>query len=470
MGKPEVYLYQYTNNQFVRIAVIDDYEEISWESSLYEAGAFTLQINFNLPNANLLTKGLFIQLGNDPYKFGEISDVQNSLDNTGKGGQYRIATGYDARYLYHKRIIKNLNSTEAWTYTGTGEMCMRQLIYSQCGAGESDIKRYLPISNAIPSGSGVGESYVVSEAFTNLYDVLVTIATQTQIGWRVAFTGSLALDIYEGEDKSSYIKFNAKMQTLDSGTYTDSNSEFTNAVYIGGKGNGTDRDIYVGETEEATGLERYESWIDKSELTQESEYATEADNVLRQYSQTISIEGKGLTYSPYIFDSDYFVGDIVNFAFSGVSVNVPVLKVSEHWTKGQYDIDFEVGKPVADLSRQLSLLLKKIQSASASIESKTTSSVKWYTIPTDTAMTSDEVTNDVIGFIGNTSSGATFKLYFSNNGTGAKIYHVYLKELAGSGSLTLTTGISGAQNLALTTGTYVTIIYVDSDGNINTIA
>ena len=67
--KPFIYLYAYENNQFVKVAVIDDYEEVSWESSLYEAGTFTIQMNYNLPNANLLQKGLFVQFGDDPYKF-----------------------------------------------------------------------------------------------------------------------------------------------------------------------------------------------------------------------------------------------------------------------------------------------------------------------------------------------------------------------------------------------------------------
>lgn len=466
--KPFIYLYAYENNQFVKVAVIDDYEEVSWESSLYEAGTFTIQMNYNLPNANLLQKGLFVQFGDDPYKFGEINDIENSLGNTGKGSQQRVATGYDARYLFKKRIIKNLNTSEAWTYTGAGELCMRQLVYSQCGLGESNTKRRLPISNSIPT-TGIGGAYIVSEAFSNLYDVLVTIATQTQIGWRVAFSGALTLDIYEGSDKSSFVRFNASMQTIDSGSYTDTNEEYTNAVYIGGKGNGADRDIYTGETEDAIGLARYETWFDKPDLTSDLEYEIEARAILNQYSQTISIEGKGLTHSPFVFDSDYFVGDTVNFAFSGISANVPVLKVTECWSKGNYDISFEVGKPVSGLNRQLSLLLKKIQSASAAIESKSTSSIKWYTIPTDTQMAADEITNDVIGFVGNVSTGATFKLYFNSNGTGSKIYHVYLKELTGTGKLTLTTN-NGASNLVLDVGTYVTIIYVDNNGNITTMA
>jgi hypothetical protein len=41
-----------------------------------------------------------------------------------------------------------------------------------------------------------------------------------------------------------------------------------------------------------------------------------------------------------------------------------------------------------------------------------------------------------------------------------------LKQLAGSGKLTLTTGVSCANDLELDSGTYVCIIYVDSAGNV----
>ena len=200
--KPVIYLYEYKNNVFSLLSAIDDYEEISWESRLYEAGTFTIQINFNIPNADKFLKGLFVRFGKDPYKFGEISNIENSLGNAGRGEQYRIITGYDARFLYHKRIIKNLNANENWTYSGTGEMCMRKLISSQCGDDETEEKRKLPIANILPE-VGIGAMYVVAEAFSNLYDVLVTIATQTQIGWRVAFSGSLALEIFAGTDKSA---------------------------------------------------------------------------------------------------------------------------------------------------------------------------------------------------------------------------------------------------------------------------
>ena len=102
----------------------------------------------------------------------------------------------------------------------------------------------------------------------------------------------------------------------------------------------------------------------------------------------------------------------------------------------------------------------------ASNKDSTTDSVKWYTIPTDTEMNKASAIYNTIGFVGNVGAGATFKLYWDDERNGCKSYHVYIKELAGAGYLTLTTGVTGAQDLVLNAGTYVAIIYVDTNGNV----
>jgi hypothetical protein len=77
-----------------------------------------------------------------------------------------------------------------------------------------------------------------------------------------------------------------------------------------------------------------------------------------------------------------------------------------------------------------------------------------------------DVTYNTIGFTGSVGSGMTFTLYLDNEKTGSKTYHVYFKQLGGTGKLTLTTGKAGATNLVMEIGTYVAIIYVDENGNI----
>lgn len=463
--KPQVKLYKYENNAFILDAIIDDFQDISFECNRYRAGQFTITINYNIPNALLFERGLWVQIGDNPYNFGEILNVTDAVGQDGKGSQIRTITGYDARYIFKRRVIKNLNNESNWVMTAKGEICMRSLILDQCGAN-AESKRQLPVENIIPSVSdAIGKEYSVAESFSNLYEVLCTIATQSEIGWRVKFSGSvLSLEFYQGEDRRDTVRFDTSFESLAQGQFTDSAESFANSVYVGGKGTGSDRDIYEGENGSPEGLDRFEAWDNQSGMTTEDEYEAEALSMLTQYSQTLTVSGQGLAKNPYVYGEQYNVGDIITIAFSGKSAAVQILSVTEHWAWGSYNIEFSFGKPQPDLNNQLQLILKQIQKASD--KTSTTDSVKWYTIPTDTAMPSADVVYNTIGFVGTCAGGgSTFTLYLDDEKTGAKTYHVYLKQLGG-GSLTLTTGKAGASDLVLNSGTYVAIIYIDENGNV----
>ena len=449
-------------------AQIDDFQEVSFEHNIYEAGTFTITINYNIPNALLFQRGLFVQFGNNPYDFGEIITIQDAIGQDGKGSQIRTITGRDARYILKRRVIKNMNSNGLWAMTDKGEIVLRNLIKDQCGSG-AEAKRQLPIANTIPaSADAKGKEYSASENFSNLYEVCKTIATQSEIGWRMAFDGSLTLEVFEGEDLSQTVRFDTSFESLANGDFSDSSDAYSNAIYIGGKGQNDDRDIYEGEDGTPQGLDRFESWDNQSSLTVESEYEAEALSMLTQYGQTLTMNGNGLAKCPYVFREQYDIGDTVTVAFSGKSAKAQILSITEHWSWGAYDISFAFGKPQNNLADQLQLMLRKIQEASNKTNS--TDSVRWYTIPTDTTMPKADVTYNTIGFIGTVGTGATFTLYLDNEKTGAKTYHVYFKQLGGTGKLTLTTGVSGASNLVLNAGTYVAIIYVDENGNITNTA
>ena len=490
--KPQIKLYKYENYAFILEAIIDDYQECSFENNRFKAGQFSITINYNIPNALKFERGLWVQFGNDPYKFGEILNITDSIGEDGKGSQIRVITGYDARYIFKRRIIRNLNNVENWSMTAKGEIVMRALISDQCGNGAEE-KRKLPVVNIISDPqNAIGAEYSVCENFTNLYEVLTTIATQSEVGWKLKFDNILTLEFFAGEDKHLTVRFDTSYESLSNGEFTDSAESFSNAFYIGGKGTGAERDIYEGEIilergnlllepdsedllllndmeylliggRRFEGMDRYEAWNNQSQMNTQAEYEAEADSMLSQYGQTLRVSGQGLAKCPYEYEKEYTVGDLITIAFSGKSAVVQILSVTEHWGWGAYDMEFSFGKPQPDLNNQLHLILKQIQKAE--MKTSSTDSVRWYTIPTDTEMPSGDVCYNTIGFIGDCESGATFKLYLDNQRTGAKTYHVYFKQLAG-GKLTLTTGKAGASNLVMDSGTYVAIIYVDENGNV----
>ena len=459
--KPQIKVYQYTNNSFRMIAIIDDYMEVSTEDNLYECGSFTCSINLNLPNASIFKRGLFLDIDNNLY---EITSITDSIGSDGKGSQIRQITGYDARNILKRRIVRSMNANGNFELTAKGEICLRRVIEAQCGLSAEE-KRRLPITNIIPSiENAQGSVYALSVSYSNLYEVCKTIATQSGIGWKFIFDGeSLNLVVYTGQDRSGTVRFSPDMDSLADGSYTDSSDSYASCVYVGGKGQNGEQDIYEGEIDGATGLDRFEVFDNKTELTTEAEYKAEAESMLLQYNKNISISGNGLAHCPYEYGKQYNVGDYITVAFSGHSAKVQILSVTQSWQYGQYSIQFEYGKPLATLDGQLQAIMRKVQEGN---KPRTTDSVMWYTLPQDTAQSKDEIKYDTIGFMGSTATQSTFTLYLDEEKNGAKTYHVYLKELTGN-NLTLTTGRTGAKDLTISTGTYVLIIYVDENGNVN---
>ena len=451
-------LYKYEHNNFTLQAIIDDVQQSSFEHNYYAAGQFTITINYNIPNAKLFKRGLFVQFGDSPYDFGEITSITNSIGENGKGSELVNIMGYDARYLFKRRIISALNDNDKYTLTADGETCIRSLISSQCTG-----KRSLPVE--MGTAGTLGETYTVSESYSNLYDVLQTVATQTNIGWRLKFSsGTLTLEVYQGEDKSKSVFFSEEMDSLKNGTYQDSNTSYANAILIAGKGSGSERDIYEGEElidgDSPAGLDRFEAFDNQAELTTQEEYETEADAMLRQYGQTLTVQGAGLIKSPYVFREQYDIGDYITLSFSDKTAKVQITSVTEQFSWNSKTLSFTFGKPVNGLDRQLDLMLKKIQSASSATSEASTNSVKWYTTPTDIAQEAGDVTFNTLGFTG---SGGTFTLYLDDEKTGSKSYHLYIKNL--TASLVLTTN-KGATDLTLISGSYIANIFVDEDGNI----
>lgn len=459
--KPQIKVYEYKNNTFRMIAIIDDYMEVSTEDNLYECGSFTCSINLNLPNASIFKRGLFLDINNNLY---EITSITDSIGSDGKGSQVRQITGYDARNILKRRIVRSMNANGNFELTAKGEICLRRVIEAQCGMSAEE-KRRLPITNIIPSiENAQGSVYALSVSYSNLYEVCKTIATQSGIGWKFIFDGeSLNLVVYTGQDRSATVRFSPDMDSLADGSYTDSSDSYASCVYVGGKGQNGEQDIYEGEIDGATGLDRFEVYDNKTELTTEAEYKAEAESMLLQYNKNISISGNGLAHCPYEYGKQYNVGDFITVAFSGHSAKVQILSVTQSWQYGQYGLQFEYGKPLATLDGQLQAIMRKVQEGN---KPRTTDSVMWYTLPQDTEQSKDEIKYDTIGFMGSTATQSTFTLYLDEEKNGAKTYHVYLKELNGN-SLTLTTGRTGAKDLTISTGTYVLIIYVDENGNVN---
>ena len=105
--------------------------------------------------------------------------------------------------------------------------------------------------------------------------------------------------------------------------------------------------------------------------------------MLNQYGQATPLNGDGLAKCPYVYKEQYDVGDTISYRNGRKEIQGE--DSFRHGALGEgNDLNFTFGKPVNTLASQLQLMMRQIQKASNSESG--TDSVRWYTIPNDTAM------------------------------------------------------------------------------------
>jgi hypothetical protein len=469
------------------VGIVEDYESASITRSFYEAGQWSITINYNIPNASLLQKGYYVQFGEDPRDAGKITTVNQKIDEGGKGSQVLVVSGLDLKAMFAQRTIMQLNDIDQFYLSDDAETVIKTLISDQCGATCTDANRVLP-NLVIAANQGRGGTYTISTKYTQLYAECATAATQSLLGWFVYIdhvNKTFVMDCEVGLDRSAaqsvnpLCLFSPDMDSLKSASFVDDISTYRNLVYVGGDGQGASRVIHIGyDTTEPTGFNRYEMFDDASNVSTTAALTAEAQAVLKQYNQTYELEGDVLVMSPYVYKEQYNVGDICTVKFSDVNLNVRILDITQSWEWGEYTISSTWGKPINTLAGQISALSTGAASKGTGSEVGTNVSgmkngIYQYNLSSANAtMQGNECIYNNIELTGTLTADRTFTFYLDAvRQYGRKVYRVLISAKsngAANRTITLTAG-SGTDvqiDVASDSITDLHSIMVDSLGNV----
>ena len=157
----------------------------------------------------------------------------------------------------------------------------------------------------------------------NIANWIEEVCTSLGYGWDVFIKNNkYVFQMYEGTNRStgsSKVIFSPTFDNLLSSSYQNKKEFYQNAALIGGEGEGTSqRSATIGT---ASGLNRYETYVDGSSVSSNGEIITEATYIemLKGYGQTqlsqkqftTSFEGEVEPNGIYKLNEDYFLGDLV---------------------------------------------------------------------------------------------------------------------------------------------------------------
>lgn len=305
------------------VDLISTFQSAIWNVQYFGQNDFQLVVNASTENVSMLQPGAYLVRDEDIIEngFTNVMVIQNyQLDFDTEKGWLLTLTGKGLKNDILKRRV-------VWTQTnltGLAEVGIRQVIIDN-------------IINPINSDRIINDFTLDQlQGFTDTIDIqllgeniatwLEEICTTYGYGWDVYIKNNkYVFKLYQGEDRSydqsenDPVIFSPEFDNLLSSTYNYNMSNYQNAALIGGEGEGTSqRTATIGT---ATGLSRYEAYIDGSGVSSNGEIITveQYTTMLEEFGQTEldqttyteSFSGQIDSVGLYVINRDYFLGDIV---------------------------------------------------------------------------------------------------------------------------------------------------------------
>ena len=311
------------NSNFEKIGVIDNYQSIIWTTRYFTPGDFELYISANQRLLNLLQVDNMLVRDKDMSgdECRNVMLIRNiEIQSDAESGDSLIVTGQCLKSIVARRVVANQTNL-----SGTVEECVRSLI-TQNIISPSDPSR--EISNFIlgTDGSLTAASMTMQITGDNLADAVAEICTTYGYGWDVFIKGSnLVFYIYEGKDRSfdqstnPHVVFSNEYDNLLSSDYKEDRSEYANVAVVAGEGEGIARKKTTVGT--ATGINRFEIWVDQRDTSSNEGEITEAEyqelleqagiEALAETGITTEFTGEVLPDVNFVLGADYYLGDIV---------------------------------------------------------------------------------------------------------------------------------------------------------------
>lgn len=337
------------DQSFNLVGVIDEYVSIIWRPSYSEVGDFEIYLGASQKAIDLLKQNNYVVRSSDVSvedgvaTYEKVMIIKNiQLITDVENGDFISVTGRELKYLLHQRIV--------WSQTnlsGTAEDAIRQLV-DENAINPTDTNRVIP-NLALGVSAGLTDTIEKQVTGEHLDTAITEICTTYNYGWDIFVTNNtLVLVVYTGLDRSygqserPYVVFSDDFENLYNTDYQLITESYANTTLIGGEGEGLER-IYTTVGYENSGLERYETFTDARDISQnlgsENEIAiatylnllTERGReTLAGLSYTEGFSGEVLSKVAFKYGEDFFIGDIVTVINKyGIQKNVRVLSAIE---------------------------------------------------------------------------------------------------------------------------------------------
>lgn len=361
-------------------AEIDNYESMFFTRTWHGIGTIELRMNRYKKYAETLLKDNLILVGNDMNKVFIIKHREIELDEKGKNTENWLIKGLALKSIVGQRITIPPPHTAYDNKTGSYETVMKHYINNHL-VNPSDAKRKIPQLYIAPDLQR-GGNVVYSSRFKSVADEISTLSLSSGLGWDVILDlveKQWVFDVVEGrnlvatQSVNPPVIFSPQFESLKNLQYVQSDLNYKNVGIVAGQGEGIDRRVI--EVGSFSGLNRHEIFIDARDIEEVGEdeqpileqqiiqaLTDRGQQRLNEMVQEEYLEGQILTNSPFIYQKDYDLGDVVTIQNKdwGVTLDSRITEIKEIYETTGFGIEATFGNNRPTLIQKIKQELSQI--------------------------------------------------------------------------------------------------------------
>ena len=334
------------DQHFNRLGLIDNYISFIWTARYYTCGDFVLTVDVNAKTKEWLKKDYYV-LRDDDDHVGIIEKVEIEVREDSQ--EIVTISGRFLSSLLGRRIIAD--QTQLNTTVSNG-------IYTL--VNDNAIMPALEVRK-IPSLKIGNFTYPdrlqVQYTGQNLLETVEEICETYGLGFKTVLTktNDMVFQLYKGEDRSyaqtvnPYVVFSDHAGNLISSKYSEDYTETISDVLVAGEGEGIERKKLWVAKGSHSGLERYEYFHDRRDLSTNNGEISLADYQkqlkeagLEAITEVTTVFEGTVDFKSVEYKKDVFLGDICVTEYTGwgIGINGRLVEVIESMNEtGEYSIN-----------------------------------------------------------------------------------------------------------------------------------
>ncbi|CAM3774304.1 siphovirus ReqiPepy6 Gp37-like family protein [Alkalicoccus chagannorensis] len=368
---------------FELLTELDRYTSAIVERDWRGVGELELRINRHTRDAHLLQKGVVLMVGGDTSKVFIIRRREIELDQDGKASEVWNIRAPALKSILSQRLTLPPSHTSYDNRQGPAETVMKHYVERNV-VDPDDSERQIEKIH-VTDNEEKGETLQWRSRYKNLAEELEDQSKASGMGWNVVlniaeqrwdFVVLEGKDLTTSQSDNPPVIFSPQFDSLKSMNFYEDDTDYRNAAYVGGQGEGTERRfVEVGGGE---GLERYETFVDARDVDEEEEdeegedqprpeediieeLENRGERELRDREQEVFLEGDILQQSPFTYETDYDLGDIVTLQNKdwGVTIDARITMIREVYEPDGFSLEAVFGDDRPTLIKKIKQDMKQ---------------------------------------------------------------------------------------------------------------